>query len=182
MREYIQDKFYEVLYHKISIADFEEWIYSTLTLEKDMASDKYFKLISLNYRDRHILHELEKLLEEDSLFKFEIRELLEALQSIIVRSDGYQHNIEEMYDFYCYQYPFLRKLGMDYGYYLIDCNDKKKLIDGFYPDIVKHAENMFAWIKNGKIVIKNIKDSLDWYEYDDFRTLAEKQIDKSDWD
>ncbi|MBB6461848.1 hypothetical protein [Flammeovirga kamogawensis] len=51
--EHIELKFYEVLKHKISIQDFEKWVYETKELELELLEDIYTDLISLNYKTKY---------------------------------------------------------------------------------------------------------------------------------
>ncbi len=55
--EHTELKFYEVLKHKISIQDFEQWVYETKELESELPEDTCINLISLNYKDKYAYNE-----------------------------------------------------------------------------------------------------------------------------
>ena len=82
--EHFELKFYEVLKHKISIQDFEQWVYRTKELELKLPEDTYTDLISLNYKGKYAHNELEKIVEPfvDN-GKFEIKRISKYLKSII---------------------------------------------------------------------------------------------------
>ncbi|QNE41253.1 hypothetical protein F1C16_17685 [Hymenobacter sp. NBH84] len=60
----IQTAFHQVLGKKLGITDFEAWVYATSELEEFLDSDDYFELISLNYKDKSVLYNLEKVLDK----------------------------------------------------------------------------------------------------------------------
>jgi len=48
---------------KMLPADFEEWVYTNQALEKELTSQVYLELISLNFKDRSIRQKIESLIE-----------------------------------------------------------------------------------------------------------------------
>ena len=186
--EHIELKFYEVLKHKISIQDFEQWVYATKELELELPEDTYIDLISLNYKDNYVHNELEKIIEPfvDN-GKFEIKRISKYLKSIIERDKECAESIEMTYDLYCNGYAFLRRLGLNYGL-LISCppagnyqkswneitkEEQDELLNKFYPEISVDAQNALTWIDDGKIIIKDSVDELGDYEYEDLRNKEE---------
>ena len=74
---------------------------------------------------------------------------------------------------YCTGYSFLQKLALDFGLTIaapppsygewedLSDSDQSKLLDGLYPDVVKHAENALNSLASGKIAFSgNTEDSL----------------------
>jgi hypothetical protein len=47
--DFVKYKFFEFLHSKISIADFEQWIYLTDDLEQILDKESYFSLISADF-------------------------------------------------------------------------------------------------------------------------------------
>ena len=45
----IESKYFDLMVEKISIKDFENWVYETKWLESELTEDEYTDLISLNY-------------------------------------------------------------------------------------------------------------------------------------
>ncbi|XLS28901.1 hypothetical protein ACJD0Z_17105 [Flavobacteriaceae bacterium M23B6Z8] len=191
MKEINEDtelKFYEVLKHKISIQEFEQWVYETKELESELPEDTYTDLISLNYKDKYAHNELEKIIEPliDN-GKFEIKRISKHLESIIDRDEKCAESIEMTYDLYCSGYAFLRRLGLTYGL-LISCPpvgnyqkswneitkaEQHDLLDKLFPEIIIDAKNALEWINKGKIIIKDTVNELGDYEYDDLRDQEE---------
>lgn len=186
--EHIEFKFYEALKHKISIQDFEQWVYETKELELELPEDTYTDLISLNYKGKFAHNELEKIVEPfvDN-GKFEVKRISNYLKSIINRDEKCADSIEMTYDLYCNGYVFLRRLGLVYGL-LISCppagnyekswneitkDEQDELLNKFYPDIIIDAKNALKWIAQGKIIIKNTLNELGDYEYVDLRSQEE---------
>lgn len=186
--ENVELKFYEVLKHKISIQDFEQWVYESKELEGELPEDSYIDLISLNFKSKYILNNLENVIGRfvDN-GKFEIKRIKNYLKSIIDRDENCAESIEMTYELYCSGYAFLRRLGLTYGL-LISCPpagnyeklwneiskaEQEVLLNKLYPEIIEDAKNALSWIENGKIVFKDTSNELGDYEYDDLRTQEE---------
>jgi len=186
--EHFELKFYEVLKHKISIQEFEQWVYKTKELESELPESTYTDLISLNYSNKYAHNELGKIIEpfiDNS--KFEIKRISKYLESIIDKDEKCAESIEMTYELYCSGYAFLRRLGLTYGL-LISCPpagnyqkswneitkaEQDELLDKLYPEIIFDAKNALGWINEGKIVIKDAVNDLGDYEYDDLRNQEE---------
>lgn len=186
--EHIELKFYEALKHKISIQDFEQWVYVTKELELELPEDTYIDLISLNYKGKYVHNDLEKIVKPFvNNGKFEIKRISRYLKSIIDKDEDCAESIEMTYDLYCNGYTFLRRLGLTYGL-LISCPpagnyqkswieitkaEQDELLNKFYPEIIVDAQNVLTWINKGKIIIKDTVNELGDYEYDDLRNQEE---------
>tara|TARA_R110002050_G_scaffold7554_1_gene29017 strand:+ start:12 stop:659 length:648 start_codon:yes stop_codon:yes gene_type:complete len=186
--EHIELKFYEVLKHKISIQEFEQWVYETKELESELPEDTYTGLISLNYKGKYAHNELEKIVKPFiNNGKFEIKRISKYLESIIDKDEKCAESIEMTYDLYCSGYTFLQRLGLTYGL-LISCPpagnyqkswdeitkaEQDELLDKLYPAIIADAKNALRWIYQGKIIIKDTVNELGDYEYDDLRNQEE---------
>ena len=181
-------KFYEVLKHKISIQEFENWVYETKALESELPEEIYADLISLNYKGKYAHNELEKIIQPFiHNGKFEIKRISNYLESIINRNEKCAEAIEITYDLYCSGYTFLRRLGLTYGLLIasppignyrktwkeLTSAEQEELLDKLYPEIIADAKNALSWIKEGKIIIKDTLDELGDYEFDDLRNLEE---------
>ncbi len=189
LRKDIEQKFYDVLKHRIDLASFESWLYQN-DLETELPEGKYIDLISLNYKDKYAHNELENLIKDLVDFgKFEIHKLKEILESIIRKDNNCAESIELTYEFYCSGYNFLRRLGLSYGL-LVSCppagnyqktwneitlSEQDELLNKLYPNIITDAENALDWLRKGKIIIKNSVDELGNYKYDDLRSASEIQ-------
>ena len=193
--EHIELKFYEVLKHKITIHDFEQWVYETRELEFELPEDVYTDLISLNYKDKYAHNDLGKLVGPfvDN-GKFELKRISSCLTSIIDRDEDCAESIEMTYDLYCNGYAFLRRLGLAYGL-LISCPpsgnyqnswdeitklEQDELLNKLYPEIAIDAQTALTWINKGKIIIKDTVNELGAYEYDYLRNQEEINQGKID--
>ncbi|MCS3556459.1 hypothetical protein EDF66_103377 [Sphingobacterium sp. JUb20] len=54
----IKERFYKTIKGKISLDDFEQWLYVNKELEKYLNSDDYFELISLSFKQSGAKYEL----------------------------------------------------------------------------------------------------------------------------
>lgn len=187
LSENTEQKFYEILKHKISIQKFERWVYES-EIESELPHDIYVELISLNYKSKFIFNELERLIGRlVDKGKFEIKKLKATLKSIINRDENCAASIEMTYDLYCSGYTFLRRLGLTYGL-LVSCppagnylktwdeittKEQNELLEKLYPDIIADARNALKWLENDKIIIKDTVNELGNYEFEDLRTKEE---------
>ena len=58
----LQLQFFKVYSEEISIGDFEQWLYGETELEELLGENYYLDLVSLNFKDRHIRHEMSKII------------------------------------------------------------------------------------------------------------------------
>jgi hypothetical protein len=130
----IQIQFFKVYNDEISVADFEKWLYKQKELEALLDNETYIELISLNFKDRHIKHEMSKVIDPRLDFgKFEDRKLKKILNDLLNRTVDFTKSLIDTYDLYCSGYKFLDNLGLRYGLTFAtdfyDDGDWKKLTD-----------------------------------------------------
>ena len=187
IREDIEQKFYDVLKHQLNLQEFEQWLYVN-DIESELPNGLYMNLISLNFQDKYVYNNLEKLLKPVVDFgRFEIQKLEYILNSIVTRDEKCARSIEMTYDLYCSGYNFLRRLGLTYGL-LVSCppagnylktwdeitpDEQQELLSQLYPKVITDAKNALNWLKKGKIIIKSSVDELGNYEYEDLRNNEE---------
>ncbi|WP_400162877.1 hypothetical protein ACAF76_008190 [Brevibacillus sp. TJ4] len=58
----LQVKFSEVLRREVTVEDFEQWVYATPEIEDHFGYAFYLELISLDFRDKYIYLDLERML------------------------------------------------------------------------------------------------------------------------
>lgn len=172
-------KIHEVLTKKISLQSFEQWLYEDRALETSNP-DLYFELISFDYKSKDSFNKFyENFAKYIKFYKFEAERIAEYLYSIINKDKNCGHAIWMMYELYCDSYGFLGKIGMVYGFSLVDevtsasNRNMEYIFDKFYPDIIADAKNVLSWLEEGKIVFKNQDNGYGGFEYDDFRSEAE---------
>ncbi|MDO5768024.1 MAG: hypothetical protein Q4P13_00840 [Psychrobacter sp.] len=176
----LEVKLYQVLGKKITLKQFEQWLYTYDTLESD-DPNLYFELISFDYSSKDNLkdfyHRFDCYIDYS---KFEAEQMIGYLQSIIEKSDDCGCAIWMIYELYCDGYDFFRRLGLKYGLCLINLpnlssDESRAVIDKLYPDIIEDAKLALNWFKNKKIIFKNGKNDWGEFKYDDLRTSLERQ-------
>ena len=66
-----------------------------------------------------------------------------------------------MYELYCKGYGFLGKLGIIYGFCLVDYETSESnhnidtILDKLYPEIIDDAKNVRNWLEEGNVVFKS---------------------------
>ncbi len=176
----VEKKIHQVLTKKMTLEEFEHWLYSDDLLESD-SPDLYFELISFDYSVGHSFnHFHDYFAKYVHFYKFEIDRIKEYLQSIINKDENSADSILMTYNLYCSGYRFLQKLGIlcglcvvDSSYPVILTNDTTNIIDKFYPNIIEDARNVIEWLEEGKIILKDVPNDYGAFEYDDFRSEAE---------
>tara|TARA_R110002167_G_scaffold366421_1_gene596569 strand:+ start:103510 stop:104268 length:759 start_codon:yes stop_codon:yes gene_type:complete len=185
----LQLQFFKVYSEEISIEDFEQWLYGETELEKLVGEKYYLDLVSLNFKDRHIKHEMSKVIDSFLDFGlFEERKLKKILNDLINRTHDFAKSLIATYDLYCSGYNFFDNLGMGYGLIFandfFDYNDWTKLtenqknqrIEIIFGGVKKEAGLVLEWINSGKIILTGEVDEIDHYEYIDKRTEAERKL------
>ncbi|MEM1087019.1 MAG: hypothetical protein AAGH90_04765 [Pseudomonadota bacterium] len=146
------------------ISELERWIYSNDILETQLEADDFLDLISIDFSKssaRFLAAEIfRKNISADEFLTWKISQILER---VINRVDGVHSEILEIYQLYCSGYSFLGKLGMDYGLSIaapsplydkwgdLALSDQIRRLDGFYPEIVAHAQRALDCIQQGEI-------------------------------
>jgi hypothetical protein len=185
----IQIQFFKVYNDEIAVADFEKWLYSKKELERLLDSDTYIDLISLNFKDRHVKHEMGKLMDPFLDFgKFEERKLRRTLNDLIERTDDFAKSLIDTYYLYCSGYNFFDNLGLGYGltfsedfwdfsdWEKLTTEQKKNRIDRVYSGVKKEAELVLKWLDEGKIVPTGETDDIGHFDYIDKRTDSERKL------
>ncbi|MGN7402513.1 hypothetical protein ACTHO0_21920 [Cytobacillus praedii] len=179
----MQKQFYNIYKGHISISEFEEWLYKTQEIESIYGNDFYFSLLDLDYRNKYIKNELEKLIEREIPFgEFEQTRIISLLENIRYQQGDGVEILEQLYDDYCSGYSFLRFLGLTYitGIDAIpkiqqrdkwDKNEfdrKREILNSMNPKIINEARRLLSFFQNGllKIIAEN--------EYKDDRKEEDK--------
>lgn len=185
----IESKYLDLMEGKISIKEFEHWVYSSKWLEDELSEIEYTDLISLNYNTPSSKYEIGKILKERfDEGKFESIKMIHLLNSIIDRDGNQGESLIRMYDLYCKGYYFLEDLGLGIGLFLDVPNkygveyfheliesQKKELVDSVYPYAEQLARELKHWILNGDIKLSGEKDEiLNRWQYTDNRTEEDK--------
>lgn len=147
----LKDQFYFYYTKKITLRDFESWLYQFPGLEADIGKDFYFQLIDIDYRDKTAGKRLEKVMfYRFPPMEFEERRIRELLEKV-VEGKSLPKVLEQLYDEYCKGYHFL-DLGLAYVNFL-SCEDVNK------EKLSKEARQILRLMDQGQIVITNL------YEY-----------------
>lgn len=172
----IQRQFYNVYKEKISIAEFEKWLYKTDDIENIYGDDFYFRLLDLDYREKYIKNKLETLIRMEIPFgQFEQQRIVLLLEHIIAEEGDLVELLEQLYDDYCHGYSFLRFLGLTYITGIdtfpklnqIDQWDKheferkRAMLNSSKDKIIKEAKRLLAFLKKGEIKITNENEYID---------------------
>ena len=181
----LEQKIHQVITQKISLEDFENWLYQNDELEA-LNPNLYLELISFDYSHESSFKEFQiSFAKFVDRYKFEVERIKDYLCSIIDRDENCAKSILMTYELYCMGYEFLQKLGLKYGLCLIDTSypvelvkDSNDVIDMFYPDIISDAKNVLDWLEEGKIIFREEKSEQGGFKYDDLRTGEEKQQGK----
>ncbi|WP_027421140.1 hypothetical protein [Crocinitomix catalasitica] len=188
----IRQYFYQTIYGKVTLHEFENWIYTNKSIESLIGEDQYLELISFNYKKDGAKYELVNLLSEKfiGLGDYEKWKLLNSLNIALLRDNRLANVLREFYDLYCYGYHFLNDLGLGYGLTIevpptpqynaesweeLSKNEQNEILESFYPQLQLDIERTIEWIENGKIILTGTKDEIGNYEYEDLRTELERK-------
>lgn len=186
----LQIQFFDVYIDEISVADFEKWLYSEKELEQLLDHEIYIELISLNFKGRHVKHEISKVIDSFLDFgKFEERKLRKLLTDLITPTDNFGKALMSTYDLYCSGYSFFNNLGLAHGlnfsnYYNWDLNvwesqtseQKKNKIVEIHSGVQREAEIILNWLEEGKIVPTGTTNEVGHFDYIDKRSDFEKKL------
>lgn len=185
----IESKYLNLMEGKISIKEFEHWVYSSKWLEDKLNENEYFDLISLNYNTPNAKYEIRKILKERfDEGKFETIKVIYLLNSIIDRDGNEGEALIQIYNLYCTGYYFLENIGLEIGLlievpinYGVDYfnelteSQKKELVDSVYPNAKQLAIELKQWILNKEITLSREKDeSWNRWQYTDNRAEKDK--------
>lgn len=185
----IESQFFNLMNEKISINDFEKWVYKSEWLENELEEDEYLDLISLNYGTSSAKYEVGKILKNRiSKGNFETVKMIELLNSIIERDGKEGKSLSIMYDLYCKGYYFLEDLGLGIGIFIevspaykVEYSNlsikeqKNKLIDSVYPSARLLATELKNWLINGELKLTGEQEpELNRWQYIDNRSDEDK--------
>jgi len=168
--------FFKLVSHEIELLEFEKWVYSESKLEEILSSNDYLELISINYKTPSGLYEAEKVLSSYfSMGKYYEWNIRNILQKITEKPNDVHKYIEQCYDLYCDGFDFMDNLGMGYGLGLTCPDYYNEKVDDYYPQILGEVEKVLEWLDNGKIVITGHSGEYQGIEYEDNRSVEEKE-------
>ena len=171
-----EQNIHQVLTQKMSIQSFEQWLYEDDVLESSNP-DLYLELISFDYSSENGFYD--SFAKYVHFYKFEADRITEYLNSVIDRDQKCGDAIWVMYELYCKGYGFLGKLGIIYGFCIVDYETSESnhsidnILDKLYPEIIDDAKNVLHWLEEGKIVFKSQDNGYGIFEYEDFRSETE---------
>ncbi|MEN5058863.1 hypothetical protein [Sphingobacterium kitahiroshimense] len=188
----IKERFYKTIKGKISLDDFEQWLYVDKELEKYLNSDDYFELISLSFKQSGAKYELWNLLTKHiDLGEFETYKMLGLLNEAKQKTERLPYILMEFYDLYCKGYNFFHDLGIGIGLAVevprvnnttadtwdeLTYKQQKELLDSFSPELEECIEQIIYWLEKKKIIFTGEHDEIGHYEYEDLRTEEEKKL------
>lgn len=152
--------------------DFEQWVYDSDFLKKEMQEDDYLYLISLNYQTTQSFYNLEKILVKYIDYgKLETIKMNALLDSIINKDNNAANSIIRIYQLSCDGYSFLSDLGLSCGLRLtvpdtgsnlrweqLMPQQKQKLTDQQYPKARELAVIIKKWIEEKEIILTGKQD------------------------
>lgn len=187
----IESKYFDLIESKISIKEFENWVYKSKWLEVELSEEEeYLDLISLNYGTPSSRYEIGKILNGRlDKGKFETIRMIELLNSVIQKDGKEGESLMKMYDLYCKGYYFLDDLGLGIGlfievphkygidyFYELNKEQKKELIDSVYPSAKELAKELKNWLIIGDLKLTGEQESeLNRWQYEDNRTEEDKK-------
>ncbi|MFA4132526.1 MULTISPECIES: hypothetical protein [unclassified Brevibacillus] len=159
----IQIKFSEVLKKKLTIEDFEQWVYVTPEIEEHVGRAFYLELISLDFKGRYIDLDLKQMLTPVIPFgDLEFRRIKEELEIVASDTHDIDKVLDNIYEYYCDGYGFLRFLGLSFT--LIGGSYGALIInEGVRQLLREEAKRLLSFIEGDKIRITGK------LEYEDYR-------------
>ena len=200
----IKNIFLKFLDCQITITDFEQWVYKTLSLEEVLNSDDYLELISLDFTQRSEKHYLDYCYQINNIIEkyidfgeYETWKLKKLLNDFLHRKGNLAKILEQFYDLYCQGYGFLDNLGMGYGLdfscYLSEINEPnfryffsktltaaeiereiEQKVNDILPEVDEEIREILSWLEQGKIEIIDEPNSFYGTNYIDRRNESEK--------
>jgi hypothetical protein len=186
----IESQYFNLIENKISVKEFENWVYHSKWLEEELEEEEYIDLISLNYGAPSSKYEIGKILKDRyDKGKFEAVKMIELLNSIIERDNKEGESLKRMYDLYCEGYNFLEDLGLGIGlfievpnkygviyYHELNESQKKVIIDSVYPSAKELSIELKNWLLNGDLKLTGEREpELNRWQYIDNRTKEDRE-------
>lgn len=151
----LQRPFFHVLMEQGAIDVFEQWLYQEEQLAHYLSNDDYLALISLDFNDKYILHEMGKIMHLylDEVLYYKNR--LEFILSELIQQPSHLEYINELYEMYCHGYLFL-DLAREYGswaMYLLDGRTDCILTQEDLNDIQQQAKELYDALTHDEIIL-----------------------------
>ena len=186
----IKERFYKTIEGKISLFDFEKWLFADKELEKHLRPDDYLDLISLSFKKSGAKYELWNLLKKHiNLGEFETYKMFRLLNEAKQKNKRLPYILMEFYDLYCRGYNFLQDLGLGIGLAVevprvnstannwdeLTAKQQKELLDSFSPELEECIEQVVNWLEMKRIILTGEQNDIGHYGYNDLRTEEEKK-------
>ncbi|GIO06272.1 hypothetical protein J31TS6_23000 [Brevibacillus reuszeri] len=164
----IQIQFNEVLKRKLTIEEFEQWVYITPEIEEYFGNAFFLDLISLDFKDNYIFLELARLLTPVIRFEvIESRRIKAELDLVASNTHDIDKILASIYEDYCDGYGFLRFLGLAYA--LLSGPNGVLIINEDVRELLREeARRLLGFIEADKLRITGL------FEYDDFRNSEDR--------
>jgi len=164
---------YKALRKDTSIPELENWLYKYDELEELLGKSNYFKLISIDYRDKYAFEALEKIIRTIiNVGALEEERIIGLLHNVLSDQHDIVSTTERIYDEYCKGYNFLGFIAITYIKHadydeLNVYGNREKMIEQL--DVVcKEATRLIGFFNNREIVITSE------YNYVDNRNEEDK--------
>lgn len=181
--QYIENQFFSLLNHKVSIKEFEQWVYATDELEAVLSERDYLDLIAFNFSQLNAFDKLECLIIDlIELGKYEKYRLIYQLNLIVEKDSLWENAVEILHGDYCDGYNFLEPFfsihfmnADDHEYYPKLNENRHQLTEEMYVLARKEALQLLNYFNTDTIVIKNSREGhRSGQHYTDNRTKEEK--------
>lgn len=139
----------KTLYGIMSIDEFETWLYADKHLKYYLPEQIYVDLISLNFKEKYILHELYKLLADYVNKNIWWQSQLTEILTHLIEQPNDTSLLIQIYEWYCAGCYFMRLLALQYGLYAIDFDHKINSED--LLEIKQQATWILNALQNGEI-------------------------------
>ena len=173
----------------IPIEQFENWIYQTDSLEKEIPRQTYLALMDIRYGERDTEYEVRKtLLNCIDMGRFEEWKIRGILGSIIEKDSFAAESIDKCYDLYCSGYNFLEIIALAFGLQLrtisyetsdwrsLPTGTVKHTLSSFYPNVQAEAMRIQGLLDDKKIILTGKRDNSDQkLDYEDNQTPVERE-------
>jgi hypothetical protein len=174
----IKLKVFALLYGKVPMAEFEQWLYQQSTdLEAAFGEAGYLAVASLDFSKRDIRYQLAHLLKPYiDVCEYETWRLCDLLKTFLSQKGDSQQLLQEFYDLYCQGLYFLEFLGLGYAcwaadYSWLDSADVqlKEHLSAFLLNARQEAQQILDAIEVGAITITSPNNEMTNYQYIDHR-------------
>jgi len=187
----IRRVYYDYLDDASKLVELENFVYSNEWIREVLGEDDYLDLISINFRARDVRFQLgEILIKHVGWAEHQKEILLSDLKAILADSERTPQILGSLYDKYCDGYYFLNDLGLGYGLCCasphidgkfydswedLNTEQQQRILRSFLPQLKSDVRRALEWMESGKIVLVSKRDELNRMEFEDFRTVEEKQ-------